>query len=136
MNAFIRLYVLCAGIFLIFDLFWLLVVSKKMYQHFIGSLMGETKIVPAILFYLLYIVGVLFFVVVPGIEKSSLWYVLGSGALFGLICYGTYDLTNLATLKDWPVMMTAIDLAWGMFVTAAASGLTYWLNILLFGGKV
>ncbi|WP_086350904.1 DUF2177 family protein [Candidatus Enterococcus clewellii] len=136
MNALIRLYFLCAGIFLIFDLFWLLVVSKKMYQHFIGSLMGETKIVPAILFYLLYIVGVLFFVVVPGIEKSSLWYVLGSGALFGLICYGTYDLTNLATIKDWPVMMTAIDLAWGMFVTAAASGLTYWLNILLFGGKV
>lgn len=136
MNALIRLYFLCAGIFLIFDLFWLLVVSKKMYQHFIGSLMGETKIVPAILFYLLYIVGVLFFVVVPGIEKGSLWYVLGSGALFGLICYGTYDLTNLATIKDWPVMMTAIDLAWGMFVTAAASGLTYWLNILLFGGKV
>lgn len=123
MNALIRLYFLCAGIFLIFDLFWLLVVSKKMYQHFIGSLMGETKIVPAILFYLLYIVGVLFFVVVPGIEKSSLWYVLGSGALFGLICYGTYDLTNLATIKDWPVMMTAIDLAWGMLLRRQLPGL-------------
>lgn len=134
-SAIIRLYLLCAGIFLIFDLFWLLVVSKKMYQHFIGSLMGETKILPAILFYLLYIVGVLFFVIVPGIEKNSLWYVLGSGALFGLICYATYDLTNLATLEGWPVKMTVIDLLWGTFVTATVSGLTYWLNMLLFGGK-
>ncbi|WP_321384471.1 DUF2177 family protein [uncultured Enterococcus sp.] len=135
MNAFIRFYLLCAGIFLVFDLFWLLIVSKKMYQHFIGGLMGETKIVPAILFYLIYIAGVVFFVIVPGVEKGSLVYVLGSGALLGLICYATYDLTNLATLKDWPVMMTVIDLIWGMFVTAAASGITYWLNILLFGGN-
>lgn len=135
MGAFIRLYLLSAGVFLIFDLFWLLVVSKKMYQQFIGHLMGTTQLVPAILFYLLYIIGVLFFVLIPGIEKNSFWYVLGSGALFGLICYATYDLTNLATLKAWPVTMTVIDLLWGTFVTAATAGLVYWLNVLLFGGK-
>lgn len=135
MAAFIRLYLLSAAVFLVFDLFWLLVVSKKMYQQFIGHLMGEAKLVPAVLFYLLYIIGVLFFVIMPGIEKNSLWFVLGSGALFGLICYATYDLTNLATLKDWPVVMTAIDLVWGMFVTAATSGIVYWVNMMWFGGK-
>lgn len=135
MSSFIRLYLLCAGIFLVFDLFWLLVVSKKMYQQFIGHLMGEAQMIPAVLFYLLYIVGVLFFVLLPGIERQSIGYVLGSGALFGLICYATYDLTNLATLRDWPITMTVIDLVWGTFVTAATSGLAFWLNQLLFGGK-
>ncbi|MGC6767113.1 DUF2177 family protein [Enterococcus sp. LJL128] len=135
MAALIRLYLLSAGVFLVFDLFWLLIASKKLYQQFIGHLMGQTQLIPAILFYLLYIVGVLFFVVVPGIEKNSVWYVLGSGALLGLICYATYDLTNLATLNGWPVMMTVIDLAWGTFVTAATAGIVYWLNLVFFGGK-
>lgn len=130
----IRLFLLSAAIFLVFDLFWLLVVSKKMYQQFIGHLTGEVRIIPAIIFYFLYILGILFFVLIPGIEKNSLWYTLGAGAFLGLLCYATYDLTNLATLKDWPIRMTLIDLIWGMFVTAATSGIAYWLNMLLFGG--
>lgn len=130
----IRLYLLSAAVFLVFDLFWLLVVSKKMYQQFIGHLMGEARMVPAIIFYFLYIVGVVYFVLLPGIEKGSFWYVVGSGALLGFLCYATYDLTNLATLKGWPVTMTLIDLAWGTFVTAATSGIVYWLNNLLLGG--
>ena len=130
----LQLYLLSAAVFLVFDLFWLLVVSKKMYQQFIGHLTGEVRMGPAIIFYFLYIVGVLYFVLLPGIEKGNIWYVIGSGALFGLMCYATYDLTNLATLKGWPVTMTVIDLLWGAFVTGATSGIVYWLNILLFGG--
>ena len=130
----IRLYLLSAAVFLVFDLFWLLVVSKKMYQQFIGHLTGEVRMGPAIIFYFLYIVGVLYFVLLPGIDKGNIWYVIGSGALFGLMCYATYDLTNLATLKGWPVTMTVIDLVWGAFVTGVTSGIVYWLNTLLFGG--
>ncbi|MEG0293509.1 DUF2177 family protein [Enterococcus sp.] len=127
-----RIYLLSAIVFLIFDLFWLLVVSKKMYQQFIGHLMGDVRIMPAIIFYFLYVSGVLYFVILPGIEKNSLIYTLLSGAFFGLICYATYDLTNLSTLKNWPVTMTLIDLAWGTFVTGSTSGIVYLLNKFLF----
>ncbi|GGI66125.1 DUF2177 family protein [Enterococcus alcedinis] len=127
-----RIYLLSAIVFLIFDLFWLLVVSQKMYQQFIGHLMGDVRIMPAIIFYFLYVSGVLYFVILPGIEKNSLIYTLLSGAFFGLICYATYDLTNLSTLKNWPVTMTLIDLAWGTFVTGSTSGIVYLLNKFLF----
>lgn len=129
MSQFLKLGLANAVVFLAFDLVWLLVISKKMYQHFIGNLMGEVRIGPAIIFYLLYTIGVTFFVTMPGIEKESLSYILLSGALFGLICYATYDLTNLATLNNWPVAMTIIDLAWGTLVTAATSGIVYLIHM-------
>ncbi|MFC4711135.1 DUF2177 family protein [Enterococcus eurekensis] len=135
MSNILRLYLMSAIVFLIFDLFWLLVVSKKMYQQMIGHLMGEVKMMPAVIFYFLYVAGVVFFVLMPGIEKQSLISTLLSGAFFGLLCYATYDLTNLSTLKDWPVAMTLIDLAWGAFVTASTSGIVFWLNQLWLGGK-
>lgn len=135
MSNILRLYLMSAIVFLIFDLFWLLVVSKKMYQQMIGHLMGEVKMMPAVIFYFLYVAGVVFFVLMPGIEKQSLIYTLLSGAFFGLLCYATYDLTNLSTLKDWPVAMTLIDLAWGAFVTASTSGIVFWLNQLWLGGQ-
>lgn len=125
MGLFLKLGLTNAIVFLAFDLVWLLVISKKMYQHFIGDLMGEVRIAPAIIFYLLYTIGVTFFVTIPGIEKESLSYILLSGALFGLICYATYDLTNLATLNNWPVAMTIIDLFWGTLVTTTTSGIVY-----------
>lgn len=134
MTQFVKLFIMSAGVFLVFDLFWLLVISKKMYQQFIGHLMGETRMGPALIFYFLYIVGVVFFVLLPGIEKNSLSTILFSGALFGLICYGTYDLTNLATLKGWPVWMTVIDLCWGTFVTASTAGIVYAINAVFFEG--
>lgn len=101
----------------------------------IGHLMGEVKMMPAVIFYFLYVAGVVFFVLMPEIEKQSLIYTLLSGAFFGFLCYATYDLTNLSTLKDWPVAMTLIDLAWGAFVTASTSGIVFWLNQLGLGGK-
>ena len=134
MSQFFKLFLTSAIVFLIFDLFWLLVVSKKMYQHFIGQLMGEVKLDPAVIFYVLYVIGVVFFVLLPGVEKQSILYTIGAGALFGLICYATYDLTNLATLKDWPVKMTIIDLAWGTGVTAVTSAIVYMIQANFFKG--
>lgn len=134
MTQFLKLFITSAVIFLIFDLFWLLVVSKKMYQHFIGELMGDVRIWPAVIFYLLYVIGVTFFVLIPGTEKGSIGYVILAAALFGLICYATYDLTNLATLKDWPVAMTVMDLIWGTAVTTVTSVIVYFINMNFFGG--
>ncbi|MBC1727048.1 DUF2177 family protein [Listeria seeligeri] len=134
MTQFMKLFFTSAVVFLIFDLFWLLVVSKKMYEHFIGDLMGDVRIFPAVIFYVIYVIGVTFFVLIPGTEKGSVGYVILAGALFGLICYATYDLTNLATLKDWPVAMTVIDLIWGTAVTTVTSVIVYFINMNFFGG--
>ncbi|MBC1538849.1 DUF2177 family protein [Listeria seeligeri] len=134
MTQFMKLFFTSAVVFLIFDLFWLLVVSKKMYEHFIGDLMGDVRIFPAVIFYVIYVIGVTFFVLIPGSEKGSIGYVILAGALFGLICYATYDLTNLATLKDWPVAMTVIDLIWGTAVTTVTSVIVYFINMNFFGG--
>jgi len=87
-----------------------------------------------VIFYVLYVIGVVFFVLLPGVEKQSILYTIGAGALFGLICYATYDLTNLATLKDWPVKMTIIDLAWGTGVTAVTSAIVYMIQANFFKG--
>ena len=79
----------------------------------------------AILFYLLYIIGLVFFVINPALEKSSWQYALFAGLFFGFITYATYDLTNLATLKDWPLTITIIDLIWGSVLGASVSVVTY-----------
>ncbi|EKZ1017388.1 DUF2177 family protein [Listeria monocytogenes] len=134
MAQFLKLFLTSAVVFLIFDLFWLLVASKKMYQQFIGDLMGDVKLAPAVIFYFIYVVGVTFFVLLPGTEKGSLCYTILAGALFGLVCYATYDLTNLATLKDWPITMTIIDLVWGTAVTTVTSVIVYFINLHFFSG--
>jgi uncharacterized membrane protein len=123
MNLSFKLFGSTALVFLALDFIWLFLISKKIYQNYLGDLMGETKIFPAVVFYFIYVIAVLFFVIHPAIEKDSLVYALGAGALFGLVCYGTYDLTNLATIKNWPYFITIIDLIWGMFVTGATSGI-------------
>lgn len=127
MNFFVKLFIASALIFLVIDLIWLIVIARQIYQNQIGSLLGPTKIVPAAIFYVLYIVGIIFFVLQPALDKGSLSYALIAGGFLGLLCYGTYDLTNLATLKNWSTIVTVIDLAWGAFITATTSGLVYGL---------
>ncbi|ALS00801.1 hypothetical protein ATZ33_05285 [Enterococcus silesiacus] len=124
MNHFLKLFSVAAITFLVLDFAWLLFIARKMYQEQLGNLLGTTKIIPAAIFYVLYLVGLLFFVVYPALEKNSLMYALLAGALLGLLCYATYDLTNLATIKGWPALVTVIDLIWGAAVTATTSGIT------------
>lgn len=122
----IKLYLLTFFVFFLVDIVWLGVVSKNIYSKYLGHLMSpNVNWVAAIVFYLLFIGGLVFFVIQPALLKESLQYAILAGGFFGLIAYGTYDLTNLATLKDWPVMITVIDLAWGTFLNAATAGITY-----------
>lgn len=76
---------------------------------------------PAIVFYLLYVAGILYFAVLPGIEAKSLAKAAANGALLDAMAYGAYELTNLATLKNWPLPVTVVDLAWGIILTAVAA---------------
>lgn len=126
---FFKHYLITLTVFTLIDLVWLLVISKRLYQEKIGHLMAEKVNLPAAaIFYLLYILALVFFVITPATEKSSVLYALGAGAFFGLVAYATYDLTNLATLKGWPVSLTVIDLAWGSFVTGSTCAVTTWIS--------
>lgn len=122
---FIKPFIISGIIFLVLDICWLFFSNKKIYQTNIGNLMGDFKIVPAIIFYIIYLVVLTFFVLMPGLEKNSVGYVLFSGALLGLVCYSTYDLTNLASLKNWSLTVTIIDIIWGTFVSSLSASLSF-----------
>jgi len=123
-----RNYGIILGVFLVIDGLWLLVIAKKLYAQHLGYLMAERpRLWAALLFYLLFVLGLQAFVVNPALAAQSWTAALLPGLLFGLITYATYDLTNLATVKDWPVLITGIDLLWGSFVSAAVSTISYFL---------
>ncbi len=125
---FIKLYLIAFSVFLALDLVWLGLVSKKFYARQIGFLMKtDISWLPAVIFYLLFTFGLVVFIIAPSLEKGSLTYALLYGALFGLITYATYDLTNLATLKGWPILVTIVDLLWGTAVSALVSLITFLL---------
>lgn len=120
----IKRYLITAAIFLVIDIVWLAVISPKLYKANIGHLLAEKPdLVAAGVFYLLFVGALLFFVIDPAIAKGSVWQAVWTGAFLGLVMYATYDLTNLATLKEWPLKITVIDLVWGTFITAATSGI-------------
>jgi uncharacterized membrane protein len=105
---------------------WLVLVAKSFYQEQIGFLMKPNINWPAaIIFYLLFISGLVIFVITPAFEKHSWIHAILFGGLFGLITYATYDLTNLATLKDWPLLVTVVDLIWGTILASSISLITY-----------
>lgn len=125
---FLRLYGIALPIFFALDMVWLGVVAKKFYVRQIGFLMkSDINWTAAILFYLLFIAGLVVFVISPAVEKGAWSRALLFGALFGLITYSTYDLTNLATLKNWPLSVTIVDLLWGMMLAASVSTATYFV---------
>lgn len=115
-------YLLAFVVFLVLDMVWLVVISPKLYKRYIGHLMADKVNYPAAAaFYLLFVAALLFFVVDPALARGSLGYAAFAGGFFGLALYATYDLTNLATLRDWPVFITLVDLAWGTFICSATS---------------
>ncbi|WP_137665943.1 DUF2177 family protein [Enterococcus hulanensis] len=124
MSNILKLFGTATVSFLVLDLLWLLLFARRMYQNNLGHLLGQTKFMPAAIFYMIYLIGILFFVVHPSLEKGSLFYAIAAGGFLGLLSYGTYDLTNLATIKNWPAIITIIDLIWGTVVTASVSGIT------------
>jgi uncharacterized membrane protein len=115
-------YVITLVVFLALDAVWLTTMAPLLYRPAIGHLMlDEFRPLPALAFYLLYVAGIVTFAVMPGLARASAGGALARGALFGLVAYATYDLTNQATLRGWPWVVTLADLCWGTFVTAAAA---------------
>jgi uncharacterized membrane protein len=122
MAYYIKLYFATLFAFLAIDMVWLGIVARNFYYEQLGFLMSPaTNWVAAMIFYLLFILGILVLVVLPGLEKNSLKDTILRAALFGLVTYATYDLTNLATLKDWPLLITIVDMAWGTVLTISVS---------------
>ena len=127
---FLKLYAIALPVFFAIDMVWLGLVAKNFYAKQIGFLMKSNINWPAaIIFYLLFIVGLVLFVISPALEKHSWMYAVLFGALFGLISYATYDLTNLATMKDWPLLITIVDLIWGSVLAASVSTVTYFIAV-------
>jgi len=123
---YIKLFLIAFPVFFAIDMVWLGLVAKNFYQNQIGFLMtASINWLAAIIFYLIFIAGIVVFVITPAIQKGSWNHALLFGAFFGLVTYATYDLTNLATLKDWPLLVTIVDLAWGMTLGALVSFSTY-----------
>jgi len=122
MVYYLKLYFATLIAFFAIDMVWLGLVARTFYRKYLGFLMAPSpNWLAAIIFYLLFIVGILVFVVVPGLEDNSPKTTLLRAALFGLIAYATYDLTNLATVKDWPVLVTVVDMAWGTVLSVVVS---------------
>lgn len=131
---YLKLYLLTIPLFFAIDLLWLGVVAKNFYQDHLAHLLSPAVNWPAaLLFYFIYIAGILLFAVKPALADQSVFKAMMWGALFGFFTYATYDLTNLATLRDWPIKVVVVDIAWGTTLCALVASGSYlvgrWLNM-------
>ena len=130
---FIKLYALSFASLLALDGLWLTKVAPKFYKSNIGHFMAENpNLLAAGLFYLVYIAGLVVFVVQPAVGEKSLIFAASRGALFGAVAYATFDLTALAVFKDWPVKVTVVDMIWGTLLTTGVCTLATWLFLRFF----
>jgi uncharacterized membrane protein len=127
MNNILASYGASALVLGVIDGLWLTFFMKSFYLRYLGHLFGSSFVaMPAVLFYLTYPLGIAVLVVEPNLNGS--WVQVGlRGALLGFVAYGAYDFTNHATLRDWPLLVTVVDLAWGTFATACASVATFFI---------
>jgi len=126
MISFLLLYAIATVVLFVLDFIWLGTIATDFYRNQMGDMMlKDIKIGIAAAFYLTYTIGVVIFAVKPALDANSLWMALGYGALFGFLAYGTYDFTNMATIKDWPVKMSVVDIIWGTSVTTFTATMTY-----------
>lgn len=126
------LYLATVPVFFGIDLVWIGLVANKFYQKQIGQFLKTTpNWAAAIIFYLIYILGILVFAVLPNVDKGPLRTAL-MGALFGFVAYATYDLTNFATIKDWPLSITIVDLIWGSVLTGTVALISYYIAKVIF----
>jgi uncharacterized membrane protein len=122
-------YILTAIVFFAIDMVWLGIIAKDLYRKYLGELLSDQVNWPAaIIFYLLFIVGIFIFAILPSVEKDSLIGAIVLGALFGFFTYATYDLTNLATLKNWPLNIVFIDIIWGSVLTGLVSTAGFYIT--------
>jgi len=123
---FFKLFAIALPVFLAIDMLWLGVIARNFYKQQIGSLLkDDVNWMAALIFYVIFLCGLIVFVIQPAIDKKSWIDALKFGALFGLVTYATYDLTNLAVAKNWPLPVTIVDLIWGTVLSASVATLTY-----------
>lgn len=123
---YLKLYLATLAAFLLIDLIWLGWAARNFYQEKLSTLLSpQTNWAAAILFYLIFIAGILIFVVIPTLKVGTPSKAILLGAVFGLVTYATYDLTNLATLKGWPLVITLVDLSWGTFLSAFVAWISF-----------
>ncbi|HQZ40467.1 MAG TPA: DUF2177 family protein [Vicinamibacterales bacterium] len=126
MSALVKVYGLMTVTFFAIDLVWLGIVAKPFYQSYLGPMLRpDVRWGAAILFYLLFIAGILVFAVLPGVERASLRRAVALGAFFGLVAYATFDLTSLALVKGFPDIVAVVDMAWGTVLSASVAAAGY-----------
>jgi len=128
-----KLYLLTVPIFFFLDIIWLGYIAKGFYHRHLGFILSpEVNWIAAIVFYLIYIVGILVFAVAPAMEQGSLTKAIVWGGLYGFFTYATYDLTNMALIKGWPMKIVVVDILWGMVLCAVVAmtsfGIARWLT--------
>jgi uncharacterized membrane protein len=128
----IYLYLISVPVFALIDFTWLIFIARKFYVSQIGYLLGPVQWPAAIGFYLIFLLGLMYFAILPAIESGAFTRALILGALFGFFTYATYDLTNLATVKDWPLLITFVDMAWGTILGASVSGVMFLIHSRFF----
>ena len=123
---YLKLYLLTVPVFFAIDMVWLGFVARGFYRDNLGALLSpDVNWTAAVGFYLIYIAGILIFAVAPALDRGSFLRALFMGGLFGFFTYATYDLTNLATLKGWPLKVALVDMAWGFVLCSAVAGVSY-----------
>ena len=129
---YIYLYALTIPVFFAIDMLWLGLVATRFYKSQIGFLLGPVNWTAAVIFYLLYIIGILIFAVNPALQEGSLIKAVIMGALFGFFAYATYDFTNLSTIKDWPLLVSVVDIVWGTVLTSSVATASFLIGRHLF----
>lgn len=125
LQTFLSLYAISVPIFFLIDMLWLGVIARPFYRANLEHLMGPVQWPAAIIFYLVFLVGLTFFAIYPAVQAGQWQLALWYGALYGFFTYATYDLTNLATLRDWPVIVVVVDMLWGVVLGLAVSVATF-----------
>ncbi|WP_242469597.1 DUF2177 family protein [Rhabdochromatium marinum] len=129
MATHLKLYLMLVPVFFAIDMLWLGVVAAEAYQHWIGELLSpQVDWLAAMIFYCLFIAGIQYFAIRPGLAAGRLRLAAGQGALFGFFTYMTYDLTNRATLPDWPLAMVLADIAWGMTLCTLVASIGWFIG--------
>ena len=126
LSFYLKLYALTVPVFFVIDLIWLGLVAKNFYRNNLKSIISpEVNWAAAVIFYLVYISGIIFFAVRPAVNKNSLAEAILLGGLFGFFTYATYDLTNMATIKEWPLKVVVVDILWGTCLCVLVAGFSF-----------
>ena len=126
-------FIFVSTIFLIIDVLWLSITVKSLYRPALGDLLKDKPVMwAAVLFYIIYMIGVALIILKPALANDSILQALWTGVVFGVVAYGTYNLTNMATIKNWSASIVWIDMLWGGFLTGFSSAVGIYLTKTFF----